>query len=165
MANIVEYTIKTVKFTFDAEKLTPESVNKGLLKAASRLTAEIYTGTKASALDKAGLEAKAKEYAKDPNLIFAGAVRRGVSRPKLDFCERTARFWFTSQFFPMLKLGDKQAEALWKAAGGDGTQLKTASFPTEAEKKMVSANLTARDKVIAAKAKKLRDSGLVTTID
>ncbi len=158
MANI-EYKIKDVQFSFDPAKLTPESVAKALLKAASRITAERYTGKGEKTPSTEDLKKKAAEFAADPNLIFAGAVREGVPRPKKDMYERAAGSWFTSQLFPAVKLGNEKAVALWKKAGGDGVVIKASAEATEAIKAAVQKNQAARDKLVAAKAKKLKDSG------
>lgn len=158
MANI-EYKIKEVQFSFDPAKLTAESVAKALLKAASRITAERYTGKGEKTPTAEQLAAKAKEFAADPNLIFAGAIREGVSRPKKDMYERAAGAWFTSQFFPAVKLNNEKAVALWKKAGGDGSMMKASAEATETQKAAVQKNQAARDKLIAAKAKKLKDAG------
>lgn len=165
MANLIEFKIKDVQFSFDPAKLTPESVNKALLKAAGRICAERYTGKGEKTPDAAALAAKAKEFAADPNLIFAGAIREGVSKPKKSPVEKVATAWFSAEFLPALKLNNEKAAAIWKKAGGDGILMKAAAEATEAQKTAVQKNQDARDRLIKAKAKKLEEQGWKPQLD
>ena len=160
MATLIKFTVKDVPVEFDLEKLTPEVQIKMLTKGCARSFFERETGKG----DKSSLEtiqAAAQKVSTDPNSYYLAVGHRGegVSRPKLDMYERKAKSWLTAEFFPAVKLGVEAAVKLWNKAGGSGVLLTAKEDATEAIKAAVLGNVTARDKLLAAKAKKLKDTG------
>ncbi len=160
MANLVKFTVKEIPVEFDLEKLTPEVARKMLLKGCARSFFERETG-KGEKTTLETIKAAAVKVTTDPNAYYAAVGTRGegVSRPKLDMYERKAKSWFTAEFLPALKLGIEAAIKLWTRAGGSGAVLSAKSDATEAIKTAAQRNQDARDKLVAAKAKKLKDAG------
>lgn len=157
---MVKFTVKGNTVEFDESKLTPEVALKMLTKGCARSFFERETGKG----DKTTDETLAKaigELQADPNKYYEAVGHRGegVSRPKLDIYERKAKSWFTAEFMPAVKLGIEAAVKLWAKAGGSGLLLSAKEDATAEQKAAADRNKDARDKLIAAKAKKLKDSG------
>lgn len=154
MPNLASVTIHNVKIEFDVEKLNPESLKN---MAVTAVTRRLSLGAKTKSTDE--LTKLSAEMAIDPNPFFMSTRGTGVSRPKLDMFERKAKSWFSAEFLPALKLAVDAAVKLWTKAGGSGLLLSAPKEATEEQKAAAGQNQTARDKLIAAKAKKLKDSG------
>ena len=155
----MKFQVKGTTIEFDESKLTPEVLSKVLQKGCSRIFFERETGKKDAKpedFDKAVLAVQT-----DPNAYYAsyGTRGEGVSRPKLDMYERKAKSWFSAEFLPALKLSVDAAVKLWAKAGGSGLLLSVPKEGTAEQKAAAEQNQTARDKLIAAKAKKLKEQG------
>lgn len=155
----MKFNVKGTTIEFDESKLSPEVLAKVLQKGAARIFFERETGKK---------DAKPEDFQKavaavqaDPNAYYAtyGTRGEGTSRPKLNMFERKAKSWFSAEFLPALKLNVEAAVKLWAKAGGSGLLLTAKEDATAEVKDAVVKNQNARDKLIAAKAKKLEDSG------
>jgi hypothetical protein len=159
MGNLIKFTVKGTQVEFDMSKLTPEIQVKMLTKGCARSFFERETGKG----EKTTAESLAKAVAvvmSDPNTYYmAVGHREGVSRPKLDIYERKAGSWFNAEFLPALKLGHEKAKALWVKAGGVSTIFKAKEDADTAAKELAGKNADAKAKLIAAKAKKLKDAG------
>ena len=168
---LIEFAVKGVKFSVDAAKLTPESINKALNKAHSRVAAERWTGKQEKSLTLEQLQAEAKNFAADPNQFWAkyGTRGEGVSRPKLDMCEKAARNYFKDVFMIHLKNNVPQVVAVWKANGGSGLLLKQADKMTADQLAAVNRNLAAKAKIIekrtAVERKKAEKAGAKIDLD
>ena len=147
---LIEFAVKGVKFSVDAAKLTPESITKAFNKAHSRVAAERWTGKQEKSLTLEQLQTEAKNFAADPNQFWAkyGTRGEGVSRPKLDMCEKAARNYFKDVFMIHLKNNVPQVVAVWKANGGSGLLLKQADKMTADQLAAVNRNLAAKAKII-----------------
>ena len=159
MAQLISFKVKGETVEFDASKLTPEVMAKMLTKGCGRSFFERETGkgekTTAESLAKAIAAVKS-----DPNAYYAAVGHReGTSRPKLDIYERKAGSWFNAEFLPALKLGHEKAKALWVKAGGVSTIFKAKDDADATAKEVAGKNADARTKLVAAKAKKLKDTG------
>lgn len=159
MGNLIKFNVKGSVVEFDSSLLTPEVQAKMLAKGCARSFFERETGKK----DKSDADflAAVKAVATDPNAYYMaiGVRGEGVSRPKLDIYERKAGSWFSAEFLPALKLGHEKAKALWVKAGGVSTVFKAKEDADQAAKDVIGKNSGAKAKLIAAKAKKLKDSG------
>ena len=168
---LIEFAVKGVKFSVDAAKLTPESITKALNKAHGRVAAERWTGKQEKSLTLEQLQTEAKNFAADPNQFWAkyGTRGEGVSRPKLDMCERAARNYFKDVFMIHLKNNVPQVVAVWKANGGFGLLLKQADKMTADQLAAVSRNLAAKAKIIekrtAVERKKAEKAGAKIDLD
>ena len=168
---LIEFAVKGVKFSVDAAKLTPESITKAFNKAHSRVAAERWTGKQEKSLTLEQLQAEAKNFAADPNQFWAkyGTRGQGVSRPKLDMCEKAARNYFKDVFMIHLKNNVPQVVAVWKANGGSGLLLKRADKMTADQLAVVNCNLTAKAKIIekrtAVERKKAEKAGAKIDLD
>jgi len=147
---LIEFAVKGVKFSVDVAKLTPESITKAFNKAHSRVAAERWTGKQEKSLTLEQLQTEAKNFAADPNQFWAkyGTRGQGVSRPKLDMCEKAARNYFKDVFMIHLKNNVPQVVAVWKANGGSGLLLKQADKMTADQLAAVNRNLAAKAKII-----------------
>jgi hypothetical protein len=154
----MELTIKGVKFIIDEGKLSAETKAKVLAKGLSRIAFERETGK--GQTDEA-LAKSLSAIAADPEKYYStyGTRGEGVSRPKLDMYERKAKSWFSAEFMPAVKGNVVNAVTLWKKAGAVSNQLSVPKEATADVKETVAKNQEARDKLIAAKAKKLKESG------
>jgi len=168
---LIEFAVKGVKFSVDAAKLTPESITKAFNKAHSRVAAERWTGKQEKSLTLEQLQAEAKNFAADPNQFWAkyGTRGQGVSRPKLDMCEKAARNYFKDVFMIHLKNNVPQVVAVWKANGGSGLLLKQADKMTADQLAAVDRNLAAKAKIIekrtAVERKKAEKAGAKIDLD
>ena len=168
---LIEFTVKGVKFSVDAAKLTPESITKAFNKAHSRVAAERWTGKQEKSLTLEQLQTEAKNFAADPNQFWAkyGTRGQGVSRPKLDMCEKAARNYFKDVFMIHLKNNVPQVVAVWKANGGSGLLLKQADKMTADQLAAVNRNLAAKAKIIekrtAVERKKAEKAGAKIDLD
>ena len=168
---LIEFAVKGVKFSVDAAKLTPESITKALNKAHSRVAAERWTGKQEKSLTLEELQTEAKNFAADPNQFWAkyGTRGQGVSRPKLDMCEKAARNYFKDVFMIHLKNNVPQVVAVWKANGGSGLLLKQADKMTADQLAAVNRNLAAKAKIIekrtAVERKKAEKAGAKIDLD
>ena len=168
---LIEFAVKGVKFSVDAAKLTPESITKALNKAHGRVAAERWTGKQEKSLTLEQLQAEAKNFAVDPNQFWAkyGTRGQGVSRPKLDMCEKAARNYFKDVFMIHLKNNVPQVVAVWKANGGSGLLLKRADKMTADQLAAVDRNLAAKAKIIekrtAVERKKAEKAGAKIDLD
>ena len=168
---LIEFTVKGVKFSVDAAKLTPESITKAFNKAHSRVAAERWTGKQEKSLTLEQLQTEAKNFAVDPNQFWAkyGTRGEGVSRPKLDMCEKAARNYFKDVFMIHLKNNVPQVVAVWKANGGSGLLLKQADKMTADQLAVVNRNLAAKAKIIekrtAVERKKAEKAGAKIDLD
>ena len=168
---LIEFAVKGVKFSVDAAKLTPESITKAFNKAHSRVAAERWTGKKEKSLTLEQLQTEAKNFAADPNQFWAkyGTRGQGVSRPKLDMCEKAARNYFKDVFMIHLKNNVPQVVAVWKANGGSGLLLKQADKMTADQLAAVNRNLAAKAKIIekrtAVERKKAEKAGAKIDLD
>ena len=168
---LIEFAVKGVKFSVDVVKLTPESINKALNKAHGRVAAERWTGKQEKSLTLEQLQAEAKNFAADPNQFWAkyGTRGQGVSRPKLDMCEKAARNYFKDVFMIHLKNNVPQVVAVWKANGGSGLLLKQADKMTADQLAVVDRNLAAKAKIIekrtAVERKKAEKAGAKIDLD
>lgn len=154
MANTAKVVVHGVELTVDVDRLTKESL---ICMATTALTRRLSLGAKTK--DEAALKEVAAGLVTDPNVFFTSTRGVGVSRPKLDIYERKAGSWFSAEFLPALKIGNEKAKALWAKAGGVSTVFKAKEDTDQAAKDVVDKNSTAKAKLIAAKAKKLKDSG------
>ena len=157
MANMVKFQVKGNAIEFDVDKLTPEVKVLVLTKGLSRIFFERETPEK----KEGDLAAAIVKVQADPNAYYVtyGHRGEGVARPKLDIYERKAKSWFSAEFLPALKLGHEKAKAIWGKAGGITSVFKAKDDATVEAKAEARKNLDARDKLCAAKAKKLKDSG------
>ena len=168
---LIEFAVKGVKFSVDAAKLTPESITKAFNKAHSRVAAERWTGKKEKSLTLEQLQTEAKNFAADPNQFWAkyGTRGEGVSRPKLDMCEKAARNYFKDVFMIHLKNNVPQVVAVWKANGGSGLLLKQADKMTADQLAAVDRNLAAKAKIIekrtAVERRKAEKAGAKIDLD
>ena len=168
---LIEFAVKGVKFSVDAAKLTPESITKAFNKAHSRVAAERWTGKQEKSLTLEQLQTEAKNFAADPNQFWAkyGTRGQGVSRPKLDMCEKAARNYFKDVFMIHLKNNVPQVVAVWKANGGSGLLLKQADKMTADQLAAVNRNLVAKAKIIekrtAVERKKAEKAGAKIDLD
>ena len=168
---LIEFAVKGVKFSVDAAKLTPESITKAFNKAHSRVAAERWTGKQEKSLTLEQLQTEAKNFAADPNQFWAkyGTRGQGVSRPKLDMCEKAARNYFKDVFMIHLKNNVPQVVAVWKANGGSGLLLKRADKMTADQLAAVNRNLVAKAKIIekrtAVERKKAEKAGAKIDLD
>ena len=168
---LIEFAVKGVKFSVDAAKLTPESITKAFNKAHSRVAAERWTGKQEKSLTLEQLQTEAKNFAADPNQFWAkyGTRGQGVSRPKLDMCEKAARNYFKDVFMIHLKNNVPQVVAVWKANGGSGLLLKQADKMTADQLAAVNRNLAAKAKIIekrtAVERKKAEKAGAKIDLD
>ena len=168
---LIEFAVKGVKFSVDAAKLTPESITKAFNKAHSRVAAERWTGKQEKSLTLEQLKTEAKNFAADPNQFWAkyGTRGQGVSRPKLDMCEKAARNYFKDVFMIHLKNNVPQVVAVWKANGGSGLLLKQADKMTADQLAAVNRNLAAKAKIIekrtAVERKKAEKAGAKIDLD
>ena len=169
---LIEFAVKGVKFSVDAAKLTPESITKAFNKAHSRVAAERWTGKQEKSLTLEQLQTEAKNFAADPNQFWAkyGTRGQGVSRPKLDMCEKAARNYFKDVFMIHLKNNVPQVVAVWKANGGSGLLLKQAKGMTsDAQKASIEKNLAAKARIIekrtAVERKKAEKAGAKIDLD
>jgi len=168
---LIEFAVKGVKFSVDAAKLTPESITKAFNKAHSRVAAERWTGKQEKSLTLEQLQTEAKNFAADPNQFWAkyGTRGEGVSRPKLDMCEKAARNYFKDVFMIHLKNNVPQVVAVWKANGGSGLLLKQADKMTADQLAVVNRNLAAKAKIIekrtAVERKKAEKAGAKIDLD
>jgi len=168
---LIEFAVKGVKFSVDAAKLTPESITKAFNKAHSRVAAERWTGKQEKSLTLEQLKTEAKNFAADPNQFWAkyGTRGQGVSRPKLDMCEKAARNYFKDVFMIHLKNNVPQVVAVWKANGGSGLLLKQADKMTADQLAAVNRNLAAKAKIIekrtAVEWKKAEKAGAKIDLD
>ena len=168
---LIEFAVKGVKFSVDAAKLTPESITKALNKAHGRVAAERWTGKQEKSLTLEQLQTEAKNFAADPNQFWAkyGTRGQGVSRPKLDMCEKAARNYFKDMFMIHLKNNVPQVVAVWKANGGSGLLLKQADKMTADQLAAVNRNLAAKAKIIekrtAVERKKAEKAGAKIDLD
>jgi len=168
---LIEFAVKGVKFSVDAAKLTPESITKAFNKAHSRVAAERWTGKREKSLTLEQLQTEAKNFAADPNQFWAkyGTRGQGVSRPKLDMCEKAARNYFKDVFMIHLKNNVPQVVAVWKANGGSGLLLKQADKMTADQLAAVNRNLVAKAKIIekrtAVERKKAEKAGAKIDLD
>ena len=168
---LIEFAVKGVKFSVDVAKLTPESITKALNKAHGRVAAERWTGKQEKSLTLEQLQAEAKNFAADPNQFWAkyGTRGQGVSRPKLDMCEKAARNYFKDVFMIHLKNNVPQVVAVWKANGGSGLLLKQADKMTADQLAVVDRNLAAKAKIIekrtAVERKKAEKAGAKIDLD
>ena len=168
---LIEFAVKGVKFSVDAAKLTPESITKALNKAHGRVAAERWTGKQEKSLTLEQLQTEAKNFAADPNQFWAkyGTRGEGVSRPKLDMCEKAARNYFKDVFMIHLKNNVPQVVAVWKANGGSGLLLKQADKMTAEQLAAVNCNLAAKAKIIekrtAVERKKAEKAGAKIDLD
>jgi len=168
---LIEFAVKGVKFSVDAAKLTPESITKAFNKAHSRVAAERWTGKREKSLTLEQLQTEAKNFAADPNQFWAkyGTRGEGVSRPKLDMCEKAARNYFKDVFMIHLKNNVPQVVAVWKANGGSGLLLKRADKMTADQLAAVDRNLAAKAKIIekrtAVERRKAEKAGAKIDLD
>ena len=168
---LIEFAVKGVKFSVDVAKLTPESITKAFNKAHSRVAAERWTGKQEKSLTLEQLQTEAKNFAADPNQFWAkyGTRGQGVSRPKLDMCEKAARNYFKDVFMIHLKNNVPQVVAVWKANGGSGLLLKQADKMTADQLAVVDRNLAAKAKIIgkrtAVERKKAEKAGAKIDLD
>ena len=168
---LIEFAVKGVKFSVDAAKLTPESITKAFNKAHGRVAAERWTGKQEKSLTLEQLQAEAKNFAADPNQFWAkyGTRGEGVSRPKLDMCEKAARNYFKDVFMIHLKNNVPQVVAVWKANGGSGLLLKQADKMTADQLAAVNRNLAAKAKIIekrtAVERRKAEKAGAKIDLD
>ena len=168
---LIEFAVKGVKFSVDAAKLTPESITKAFNKAHSRVAAERWTGKQEKSLTLEQLQTEAKNFAADPNQFWVkyGTRGQGVSRPKLDMCEKAARNYFKDVFMIHLKNNVPQVVAVWKANGGSGLLLKQADKMTADQLAAVNRNLAAKAKIIekrtAVERKKAEKAGAKIDLD
>ena len=168
---LIEFAVKGVKFSVDVAKLTPESITKALNKAHHRVAAERWTGKQEKSLTLEQLQTEAKNFAADPNQFWAkyGTRGQGVSRPKLDMCEKAARNYFKDVFMIHLKNNVPQVVAVWKANGGSGLLLKRADKMTADQLAAVNRNLAAKAKIIekrtAVERKKAEKAGAKIDLD
>ena len=168
---LIEFAVKGVKFSVDAAKLTPESITKAFNKAHSRVAAERWTGKQEKSLTLEQLKTEAKNFAADPNQFWAkyGTRGQGVSRPKLDMCEKAARNYFKDVFMIHLKNNVPQVVAVWKANGGSGLLLKQADKMTADQLGVVDRNLAAKARIIekrtAVERKKAEKAGAKIDLD
>jgi len=168
---LIEFAVKGVKFSVDVAKLTPESITKALNKAHGRVAAERWTGKQEKSLTLEQLQTEAKNFAADPNQFWAkyGTRGEGVSRPKLDMCEKAARNYFKDVFMIHLKNNVPQVVAVWKANGGSGLLLKQADKMTADQLAVVNRNLAAKAKIIekrtAVERKKAEKAGAKIDLD
>jgi len=168
---IIEFAVKGVKFSVDVAKLTPESITKALNKAHGRVAAERWTGKQEKSLTLEQLQTEAKNFAADPNQFWAkyGTRGEGVSRPKLDMCEKAARNYFKDVFMIHLKNNVPQVVAVWKANGGSGLLLKQADKMTADQLAAVNRNLVAKAKIIekrtAVERRKAEKAGAKIDLD
>ena len=169
---LIEFAVKGVKFSVDAAKLTPESITKAFNKAHSRVAAERWTGKQEKSLTLEQLKTEAKNFAADPNQFWAkyGTRGQGVSRPKLDMCEKAARNYFRDVFMIHLKNNVPQVVAVWEANGGSCLLLlKQADKMTADQLAIVNRNLAAKAKIIgkrtAVERKKAEKAGAKIDLD
>ena len=168
---LIEFAVKGVKFSVDVAKLTPESITKALNKAHGRVAAERWTGKQEKSLTLEQLQTEAKNFAADPNQFWAkyGTRGEGVSRPKLDMCEKAARNYFKDVFMIHLKNNVPQVVAVWKANGGSGLLLKQADKMTADQLAAVNRNLVAKAKIIekrtAVERRKAEKAGAKIDLD
>lgn len=155
----MKFQVKGTIIEFDESKLSPEVTAKVLQKGAARIFFERETGKKDMTAEDFNKAVAAVQD--NPNAYYAsyGTRGEGVSRPKLNMYERKARSWFSTEFLPALKQKVDVAVKLWIKAGGSGLLLSAPKEATAEQKVAVEQNQTARDKLIAAKTKKLKDSG------
>ena len=157
MANMVKFQVKGNVVELDVDKLAPEVKANVLLKGLSRIFFERETPEK----NEGDLVKAIAAVQADPNAYYVtyGHRGEGASRPKLDMYEKKARSWFTGEFMPALKLGHEKAKAIWAKAGGVDTQFKVTDKTTDEQKANIEKNKAAAEKLCAAKAKKLKETG------
>ncbi len=160
MANLQVITIKGFTGQVDLDTITPENKDKGTLGFLTRKLFERLTGHGDKSTDEI-IQAGITAACADPNVFIESIGTRGIgsTRSKLSIYERKAKSWFSTDFLPALKAGVEKAKEKWEKVGGISTVFTAKDDDNQAMKDVVTANLTARDKIIAAKARKLEKDG------
>jgi hypothetical protein len=157
MGNLVSVAIHGVVLEWDADKVS--AAGNAIAQKIALVRCESLG---AKSRDEAGFKELAVKMAANPDEYFSTRGRRGegTARPKLDMYERKARGWFRDEFLPVLKLGtNEKVKAAWAKFGGTSAVFSAKEDATAEAKAVVDVNVSAREKLLAAKAAKLKKDG------